>query len=225
MFGLPDINQEILVFNLGKWSVVISRTVGIALFSIIAIVFFYFSWFYDFEVEGKMTVKQGIEVSFPWTEYIKDCGSDVIISNNLKAKEIFKTKYQNNYVNWSGYFFQKRDVKRISFIENSHAINLLIKMEPTETELQPDIVLSLSDSLVTKNQIIIDSLQRGDEIHFKGKFINIGDEFNVNHLHAISIEKTGNRKEIPNSTVIEKALPNTVPAGADDQPKNSDKST
>ena len=48
MFGLPDLRQEILIIQLGKCSIVVSRTVGIAVTVILSIVFHYFSWFYDF---------------------------------------------------------------------------------------------------------------------------------------------------------------------------------
>lgn len=63
-FGIPDLNQEILVFRLGRCSIVISRTVGIAIFSVLAVIFLYFSWFYDFGVgeESRFKDKKSIVI-------------------------------------------------------------------------------------------------------------------------------------------------------------------
>mmetsp|Transcript_16709 Transcript_16709/g.19358 ORF Transcript_16709/g.19358 Transcript_16709/m.19358 type:complete len:111 (+) Transcript_16709:189-521(+) len=73
MFGLPDIKQEILVINLGKCSIVVSRTIGIAVTVVLSIIFLYFSWFYDFGRDDPSRLNQSsIEVMSPWTEYIKD---------------------------------------------------------------------------------------------------------------------------------------------------------
>ena len=67
----------------------------------------------------------------------------------------------------------------------------------------------------------IDSLVSGDQIYFDAKFINLGDEFNVNHLHAVSIRKTGVNKSIPDVVVIESALPDSIPEDADDVPSKA----
>jgi len=109
MFGIPDLSQEILVFQLGKCSVIISRTVGLIIFGSLTVIFLYFSWFYNFGTteESLLANKQSFQIATTWPEFLEDCGSNVVISNNLKAKEIFKQKYQNNFVSWSGYFVTK----------------------------------------------------------------------------------------------------------------------
>lgn len=208
------------MFQLGKCSVVISRTVGVAIFTVLSIIFLYFSWFYDFGLseEAHFRNKQSVKIEYPWTEFIEDCGSKVIIGNNVKANEIFKRKYQNNFVSWYGYFISKKEVSSFSLGENSHALNILVKMEPSETEIEPDLVLSLSGSGYSNLKDLIDSLRSGDQITFNAKFISLGDEFNVNHLHALSITKTGTYKALPEIMIIEDALPKTIPADADAPP-------
>ena len=99
MFGIPDIRQEILIINLGKCSVVVSRTVGIAVTVVLSIIFLYFSWFHDFgSLDSSTSSRVSVEVMSPWTEYMSDWGSKVVISNGLRANEIFKRKYKNNYM-------------------------------------------------------------------------------------------------------------------------------
>lgn len=216
-------SQEILVIQLGKCSVVVSRRIAASVLLILSSIFLYFSWFHDFGVnqEGGSASKQSIQLAASWSEFIEECGSSVVISNNIKATEIFKRKYKNNFINWSGYFIEKKQVNSFSFIENNHAWNVLVKMEPSETELQPDIVLSLTGTVYQNYKDTIDSLVPGDQIYFDAKFINLGDEFNVNHLHAISIRKTGVNKSLPDVVVIESALPESIPDDADEPPSKA----
>ena len=71
------------------------------------------------------------------------------------------------------------------------------------------------------NKDIIEALYTGDQITFSAKFIEIGDEQNINHLHSLSIAKTGKFKELPEITVVESFLPESVPAHADKLPTGS----
>ena len=164
MFGLPDLSQEILIIQLGKCSIVVSRTIGIAVTVLLSIVFLYFSWFYDFGTTDYASTNNSIEVMFPWTEYIGDCGSKVVISNSLRANDIFKRKYKNNYVNWSGYFIAKGAPKYSqseSYTRYNSYINVLVKMEPSETEKDPDIILAFTKEYYDKNIQFVESLQNG----------------------------------------------------------------
>lgn len=143
----------------------------------------------------------------------------MILSNGVKAKDIFQKKYFNNVVNWSGYFIDIRRSQAISFGENSHSLNILVKMEPSETETDPDIVLSFSNSVANSYKELIDSLKTGDEVHFNAKFMALGDELRVNHLHALSLQKTGKNKQLPDIIIDESGLPDTIPEHADTPPK------
>jgi len=74
MFGLPDISQDFLTLKLGKSMIVVmSKRVGIAIFSVLAIIFLYFAWIHDFGGNTEVGVNtESIEVTFPWTEFIDD---------------------------------------------------------------------------------------------------------------------------------------------------------
>jgi hypothetical protein len=222
MFGIPDFNQEILVFQLGKCSIIISRTVGVAIFAAFTIVFLYFSWFYDFGMgeEGRFKDKKSIVITASWEDFIDECGSNVVIVNNVKATEIFKNKYQNNVVNWGGYYIDSKNINAMSFTQNSHAMNLFIKMEPSETVKEADIVLSLTNSVYNDFKETIDSLKTGDHISFSAKFISLGDEFQVNHLHAHSIVKTGRFKSLPDIVITETGMPKSIPHDAHELPES-----
>lgn len=44
------------------------------------------------------------EISTTWPEYLQDCGGEKVIENYVAAKMAFNEKYENNIVNWSGFF-------------------------------------------------------------------------------------------------------------------------
>ena len=37
-------------------------------------------------------------------DYLGDCGGEKVIDNSVHTKIIFNEKYENNVINWSGYF-------------------------------------------------------------------------------------------------------------------------
>ena len=189
----------------------ISRTIGLTIVAILSTIFLYFAWFYDWGIKENQKIIQGIDITAPWAEFIDECGSNVIITNQLRANEVFKNKYKNNIVHWTGYFIEKRELQNFAFGENSHSTNVLVKMEPSETEFEPDLAISFSESSYKEYKDIIDSLNSGDGINFSAIFISLGDEFNVNHLHAKSIGKNNNSKDIGKIEIIDSKLPDSIP--------------
>jgi hypothetical protein len=77
-------------------------------------------------------------------------------------------------------------------MQSDHALNILIKMMPSESVLYPDLVLSVSSRQLNEKKSLIQSLQKGDELMFKAIVVSLGNEFKMHHLHLIDFEKTGN---------------------------------
>lgn len=69
-------------------------------------------------------------------------------------------------------------------------------MEPTESSIYPDLVLSVSTELLNKKKALFDNLKKGDNIKFRAIIMALGNEFKMHHLHAIDIEKTGVFKDL-----------------------------
>ena len=80
-------------------------------------------------------------------------------------------------------------------------------MQPSESAMYPDLVLSVSSDLLKKKKSLFDSLQKGEEIRFKAKLMNLGNEFKMHHLHAMDIEKTGGFKQLSEILIRESSLP------------------
>lgn len=108
-FGLPDDwNAPIWHFRFGKCSIVTARIYAIivmVLFAVACCVYVYLRPSYDFH--HNPLVHHNIEshrINTSWADYLQDCGGEQVIENFVHTKMVFNDKYENNIVNWSGYF-------------------------------------------------------------------------------------------------------------------------
>jgi len=62
---------------------------------------------------------------------------------------------------------------------------------------------------------VLEVLKKGDQITFKAKLIDLGNEHKLTHLHAISIEKTGQSQDLSLIEVNENSLPTGLPENHD----------
>ena len=64
----------------------------------------------------------------------------------MHALHEFSQKYENNVVEWDGYYIDTKFKASgsYSFFETKHHMSLLIKMDPSESENFSDIVLSMN---------------------------------------------------------------------------------
>ena len=86
-----------------------------------------------------------IEIGESWIDYIGDCGGDNILENSVHTKLTFNEKYENNMVTWTGVFAEAKPKKSsMFFFGNDHYLSLLVKMQPSESAIFADLVLSVS---------------------------------------------------------------------------------
>jgi hypothetical protein len=106
----------------------------------------------------------------------------------VAAKLAFNEKYENNVVSWTGFFADvKQKHQGFSLFNNEHFLSILVKMSPSESDVFPDLVLSVGSSYYNANKELLDGLKKGDGIDFKGVLVGQGTEFKMHHLHAKSI--------------------------------------
>lgn len=82
-------------------------------------------------------------------------------------------------------------------------------MEPSESEISADLILSLSKSL--EKELKLGDLRTGDHINFVAKIIEMGDQHKLAHLHALSVDKLEDRKDLKTIVVNENSLPTGLP--------------
>ena len=117
----------------------------LAVFTVLSLYYVYMrpSYFtpispYEMPAESKL-------ISTSWEEFLQDCGGEVIVENYVHARSVFNKKYENNQVEWTGYFAEAKNANSaLPFFSSDHALNILVKMMPSESVMYPDLVLSVS---------------------------------------------------------------------------------
>jgi hypothetical protein len=93
---------------------------------------------------------ESLKIDATWTDYLKDCGGEKIIDNYIHTKLVFNEKYENNEVSWTGYFAEvKKRQPSVFGWNNPNALAILVKMDPTESSVYADLVLSVSATTVS----------------------------------------------------------------------------
>ena len=188
-------------FKLGKCAIVTSRIYAIIAFVLFAIGSGYYIYCRPtWDLNSNPLFHHNIEskvISTSWPDFLNDCGGSAIIENQVHAKMQFNDKYENNIINWSGYFVEvkQRHVGYVLF-GTDHHISILVKMAPSESEKFADLVLSVGTEEYESNKKMYDGLKKGEEISFSANFLSMGNEFKMHHLHAQSVRKTGQSIEL-----------------------------
>ena len=147
-------------------------------------------------------------INTSWADFLLDCGGEQVIENFVHTKMVFNDKYENNIVSWSGYFAEVKEKQRSFFgLNNEHHLSILVKMEPSESAIFADLVLSVSTNMYESNRAFYDSLRKGDGIDFDANLVGLGNEFKMHHLHARKVTKNGSWRELQNIVVRESSLP------------------
>jgi len=138
----------------------------------------------------------GIELqNTKWEEYITDCGRNVILSNQVRAKKNFEIKYAKNIVSWEG-VLQKKILTSI----NGEVGALHVKMNPSDSKSEiADIQLTIPHSLASKHTALLNGMTQGDVFKFKANIVQMGDEFHYHHFEAIDV--AGPTRKIDISTI------------------------
>lgn len=80
-----------------------------------------------------------------WPDYLQSCSGEKIIENQVHALHEFTQIYENNIVDWDGYYIDtKYKHKSFSILGSEYFMSILIKMDPSESEDFADLVLSIS---------------------------------------------------------------------------------
>ena len=137
-----------------------------------------------------------------------------MLDNPVRAEVRFTRKYENNIVNWKGYFVESKEMSGLeSWFEPDHAQLVVIKMDPSESLITPDLVLTANKDLKKTSGNIIKNLKKGDEISFTAKLIEMGNSNKLTHGHVIKVDKTGNYKNLDDIVVMNHHLPTALPEG------------
>ncbi|CDW83654.1 UNKNOWN [Stylonychia lemnae] len=209
--GLPNnFSDEIWQFRLGKCSIILARLYAIIALSLVlgfCLYYVYLRPSFFQPLTPYHTPEQSIQISSSWNEFLIDCGGQVIVENFIHARSVFNQKYENNVIEWLGYFSEIKDTDRFPLFSDTIVKTIMIKMFPSESMMYPDIVLSIPYSLDKQLSEMFSTLKKGHELRFKAKLVSIGNEFKMHHLLAQSIQKTGYLRELSELFVRDGSMP------------------
>jgi len=186
LLSLPSLTDNILSFKCGNCAVVLSRKYALALIGVLIVI-----WCF---LPGSSPVVNpgGMQLNTKWEEYTNDCGRNVILSNQVRAKKNFETKYAKNIVAWEGVLS-----KKILVAVNGDVGAIQLKMNPSDSKGEiADIQLSVPHGLAHKKAEELKKMTTGDIFKFTAIMTAMGDEFHYHHFEAIDLAPTGRRIDI-----------------------------
>lgn len=88
-------------------------------------------------------------------------------------------------------------------------------MQPSESSIYPDLVLSVSSMVLDQYRDMIlgekgenERLIKGDEVEFKARFVSLGNEFKMHHLHLMELKATGEHDyNVQDVVILNSSLP------------------
>ena len=78
-----------------------------------------------------------------------------------------------------------------------HAVGVLVKMQPTESEFFPDLILALDTEKADQYSELIGNLNRGTEIIFNATIISVGNDIKTRHFHIVDLIKGEGFMDVP----------------------------
>ena len=189
-FGLLSLQDEVMTLKCGECALVISRTYLLIASGLVSLGIIYV-W-----ASNEIAIsKPNVFLNTTWPEYLKDCGGEVVLQNSIRAAETFAGKYEGNTISWDG--FLMRVTQNVGWFSGDHAVVLLVKMQPSESDIHADLILSMDLNHFHDSKDEIIKLDKGSKFKFNATFISVGNEQQLHHLHAHSIESTEGFLDIP----------------------------
>lgn len=209
--GMPDdLSQPVWHFRFGKCSIVTARVYAVVVAVLIAILSCYYVYLRpNFVLHEAPLSHHNLEsekINESWSDYLVDCGGEKIIENSVHTKILWNEKYENNIVQWSGYFAESRSRNNGVWFSDVE-LNVLVKMEPSESTIFADLVMTVPSELYRTEKAFFDTLKKGDGIKFVAVVQGLGSEFKMHHLKALEVTSTGNFKMLNDILVRDSALP------------------
>lgn len=96
-----------------------------------------------------------------------------------------------------GYVIRVEDYRKRFYSFTDHAVVLLLRMDPPESDLFPDILLTVDSELATQIDAALVSLNRGNMISFNGTIASFGRGEETTHFHLMNLTREDGFKELP----------------------------
>ena len=185
-FGLPDdFSAPIWHLKLGKCAIVLGRVYALLIFASFAVLSCVYVYQNPYTIHKSMFDRpEGSEshlINSTWPQYLETCSGEKIIENQVHAAHIFSQLYQDNIVEWDGYYIDTKS-KHYQGLGVHQDMSILVKMNPSESDEFADIILSIGETAFQAHKDTLAALQKGDHLRFRARIRSMGNEFKLHHL-------------------------------------------
>jgi len=195
LMSILDLTDKMISFNIGEFGIVLTRKIIMGVVLTLILIFTLYMKL-DF-LDGHHYYGPVIPVDVTWKDYLQECGKMAFYEH--KAERILKchNKYKDKTVqNWRGYVVRVEDLRQNMYNFSPHAILIMVKMDPSEREQQPDLYIAADTDKARQLNDLIVSLNRGGEIRFNASWASFGEDENMRHLHIVDLAKEDGYMEI-----------------------------
>ena len=77
-----------------------------------------------------------------WNEFLEECSRHNLTENTEKFWRCSNKYLDKTVLNWEGYVIRVEDNRNSLYKYVSHAVTIMVKMVPSESEMIPDLMLS-----------------------------------------------------------------------------------
>jgi predicted RNA-binding Zn-ribbon protein involved in translation (DUF1610 family) len=194
LVSLLNFDDEILTFSLGETAVICTRKIILVIIGVIVVIFIGFVKIQTIHID------EGEPITTTWLEFKEVCGRQVILDRDLvKYRQCEYDFLGKMVVDWSGYVIKINDMRDGDgyLVQSSHAVNVLLKLDPSESEVVPDLVLTVSHTLAKTYEAELSQLERGMQMGFNATLMGLGNELQIRHGHLNSVWVKQGFIEIP----------------------------
>ena len=131
-----------------------------------------------------------------WETFLDKCSANKMSLHSAFCVEKYLDR---SAMNWEGYVIRLIDNRENFARFLTHAVELLIKMEPSESF--PDIYLTFDSAEAQEFSPVFNNLERGKKVRFNGTIKSFGDGGQGRHLHGIGIIEVDGSVEIEDSGI------------------------
>lgn len=100
-YGVEILKDEIITLSCGKCAVVLSRKYLLALFTVLSCGLIMF-WV----ISEPGINKPKVYINNTWPEFVRNCGTEVLMRNSVTATTNFENIYEDRTVSWEGYLMK-----------------------------------------------------------------------------------------------------------------------
>ena len=130
-----------------------------------------------------------------WPTFLERCSVNKLTLNSAFCVEKYLDR---SAMNWEGYVIRLVDNRENFHRFLTHAVELLVKMEPSEAF--PDIYLTFDSMEAQEFGSVFNNLERGKKVRFNGTVKNFG-ESGSRHLHGLSVMEIEGMMKIEESGI------------------------